>query len=191
MKFTETPLPGGYLVELEKRCDDRGYFARVWCAEEFAAHGLDPRVCQFNAGFSHRPGTLRGMHFQLPPFAEVKLIRCTRGAVYDVMVDLREDSPTCGQYFGAELTPENGRMLYVPEGFAHGYQTLVADSELVYQTTQPYQAAAASGIRYDDPVLNIPWPLPVSCISAQDQRWPGYVPSAPPFRATVTQGGAV
>jgi dTDP-4-dehydrorhamnose 3,5-epimerase len=175
MKFTETKLPGAYLIELEPRRDERGYFARAWCAEEFGALGLNTQIAQINVGHSLRQGTVRGMHLQRPPHAEVKLVRCTRGVVFDVMVDLRADSPTCGQWAGYELSPDNGRMLYIPEGFAHGYQTLTDEAEICYQTSRAYAAAAATGVRYNDPKFGIDWPLDVSTISDADQHWPDFV----------------
>jgi dTDP-4-dehydrorhamnose 3,5-epimerase len=172
MEFAETSLKGAYLVRLKKMEDDRGYFARAWCCDEFSRQGLNPGMLQLNVGFSHSRGTLRGMHYQLAPHAEAKFIRCTRGAIYDVIIDLRDGSPTIGQWYGIELTPENGLMLYAPEGFAHGYQTLVDDTEMYYMTTRPYAPAAARGVRYDDPTFGIRWPLPVSLISASDRAWP-------------------
>jgi len=172
MEFTETTLKGAYVVRLRKIEDDRGYFARAWCRDEFLQHGLNAQMAQLNVGFSHQRGTLRGMHYQIGPNAEAKFVRCTRGAIYDVIIDLRDGSPTIGQWYGIELTPENGLMLYTPEGFAHGYQTLVDDTEMYYMTTRPYAPAAARGVRYDDPTFGIRWPLPVSLISASDRAWP-------------------
>lgn len=177
MIFTETPLPGGYLIEPERREDDRGHFARVWCRREFAEHGLSAELVQVNVGFSRRRGTLRGMHHQTPPHAEVKLVRCTRGRVYDVMVDLRSDSPTHTRWFGAELTPDNGRMLYVPEGFGHGYLTLTDDAEISYQTSRSYVPDAATGVAYNDPAFGIDWPIAPAVISEADRAWPSYTPS--------------
>lgn len=177
MIFTPTPLGGACLIEPERRGDERGYFARVWCAQEFAERGLSTALVQVNVGYSKRKGTLRGMHYQAAPEQEIKLVRCTRGAVYDVMVDLRPDSSTLGQWFGAELTPDNGRMLYVPEGFAHGYQTLVDDSEISYQTSRPYAPACATGVAYDDPAFGIDWPMPPTVLSDADRAWPAYSPN--------------
>ncbi len=176
MIFTPTPLEGAYQIEPERRGDERGYFARVWCAQEFAEHGLSTELLQVNVGFSSRKGTLRGMHYQSAPEQEVKLVRCTRGAVYDVMVDLRPASPTHGRWYAAELTPDNGRMLYVPEGFAHGYQTLVDSSEISYQTSRPYAPRCATGVAFDDPAFSIDWPMPPTVISDADRNWPAYPP---------------
>lgn len=174
MKFTETELPGAYLIELERREDQRGYFARTWCEREFAAHGLETRFVQVNLAHNPRRGTLRGLHFQLEPYAEVKVVRCTRGALYDVIVDLRPESPTCGRWIGVELSAANGRALYVPRGFAHGYQTLEDDTDLMYQTSEFYVAEAARGVRYNDPAFGIAWPLPVRVISEADASWPDF-----------------
>jgi len=172
MEFVETGLKGGYIVRLRKIEDERGYFARAWCGEEFRRHSLNPEMVQLNVGFSRRRGTVRGMHYQLAPHAEAKLVRCTRGAIYDVMIDLREGSLTFGQWHGAELTAESGLMMYLPEGFAHGYQTLVDDTEMYYQTSMPFAPEAARGVRHDDPAFGIRWPLPVSVMSAADRNWP-------------------
>ena len=174
MEFSETGLKGACLIQLQKREDERGFFARAWCREEFQQHGLNPDMVQLNTGFSHRRGTLRGLHYQLAPHAEAKFIRCTRGAIYDVIVDLRAGSPTLGKWYGAELTPDNGLMLYAPEGFAHGYQTLRDDTEMYYLTSAPYAPQAARGVRYDDPAFGVRWPLPVSLISAADREWPDF-----------------
>jgi dTDP-4-dehydrorhamnose 3,5-epimerase len=174
MVFSETHLQGAYVVRPERREDDRGHFARVWCREEFAAHKLKAEMVQLNAGFSHRRGTVRGMHFQVTPHAEAKFIRCTRGAIFDIIIDLRETSPTFKKWYGLELTPANGLMLYAPEGFAHGYQTLEDDTEMCYMTSFNYVANSASGVRWDDPAFGIRWPLPVSMISKQDQTWPDF-----------------
>lgn len=172
MEFTETSLKGSYVVKPKRIEDSRGYFARAWCTDEFLAHGLNAAMLQLNAGFSRTKGTIRGMHFQSSPHAEAKFIRCTRGAVYDVIVDLRPGSATQGRWFGAELTADNGTMLYAPEGFAHGYQTLVDDTEIYYMTTARYAPGSAGGVRYDDPAFAIVWPYPVSVISEQDRMWP-------------------
>ena len=174
MEFTETPLKGACVVRLRKIEDDRGYFARAWCRDEFLQQGLNPAMVQLNVGFSHRRGTVRGMHYQLAPHAEAKFIRCTRGAIYDVIIDLRQDSPTIGQWYGIELSPDNGLMLYAPEGFAHGYQTLQDNTEMYYLTSVPYAPAAARGARYDDPTFGVIWPLPVSLISVADRQWPDF-----------------
>lgn len=174
MIFTKTALPGAYVIELDKRQDQRGFFARAWCQKEFAAHGLNPGIVQANLAFSPRRGTLRGLHYQLAPHAEAKLVRCTRGAIYDVIVDLRPDSPTHRRWIGVELTADNRRMLYVPEGFAHGYLTLVDESEVFYQTSQFYAPAFARGVRYDDPAFGIAWPIGIAVISDADRNWPAY-----------------
>jgi dTDP-4-dehydrorhamnose 3,5-epimerase len=174
MEFTETKLKGAYFVRQKRIEDQRGFFARGFCRDEFLAHGLNAGMMQLNVGFSHVKGTLRGVHYQEAPHQEAKFVRCTRGAVYDVIVDLRPDSPTVGQWIGAELTPDNGTMLYAPEGFAHGYQTLTDDAEIYYMTSAPYAATAAKGVRFDDPAFGIEWRLPVSMISDQDRNWPDY-----------------
>ena len=175
MIFTETELPGAYVVDLERREDERGFFARTWCSDEFAAQGLDARLTQCNVSYNARRGTLRGMHMQLAPHAEVKLVRCTRGAIYDVIIDLRPDSPTFTRWTGVELTEENRTMLYVPEGFAHGYQALTDGSEIFYQVSEPYAPAAERGVRWDDPAFAIEWPEPGNAIlSEKDRAWPDF-----------------
>lgn len=174
MIFTETKLKGAYAIDLERVTDERGFFARCWCAKEFSSHGLSPAIVQVNIGHSAKKGTIRGMHFQTAPYAEVKVVHCSRGALYDVIIDLRDGSPTKGQWIAVELTADNGRMVYVPEGFAHGYQTLEDETDLVYQTSQLYAKEAARGVRYNDPKVGITWPLPVSNISSGDKNWPDY-----------------
>jgi dTDP-4-dehydrorhamnose 3,5-epimerase len=174
MEFTNTPLSGVYVVRMKKIEDRRGFFARGWCRDELARHGLNPNMVQLNVGFSHTKGTLRGMHYQEAPHAEAKFVRCTHGAIFDVAVDLRPDSATRGQWFGVELTADNVTMLYVPEGFAHGYQTLADDAEMYYLTSAVYSATASKGVRYDDPAFGIAWPLPVSVISEPDRQWPDF-----------------
>ena len=174
MNFTEMKLKGAFVIDIERREDQRGFFARAWCQNEFEAHGLVTGFVQANIGFSYKKGTVRGMHFQTVPYAEVKVVYCSRGALYDVIVDLRDGSPTRGQWIGAELTAGNGRMFYVPEGFAHGYQTLEDKTDLVYQTSQFYAKEAAKGVRYNDPAFGITWPLPVSIVSSGDMNWPDY-----------------
>jgi dTDP-4-dehydrorhamnose 3,5-epimerase len=174
MEFTETALKGAYVVQLKRIEDQRGFFARGFCRDEFLTHGLNANMLQLNIGFSHLKGTLRGLHYQEAPHQEAKLMRCTRGAIYDVIVDLRPGSPTLGQWVGLELTAENGTMLYAPEGFAHGYQTLADDAEMYYMTSAPYASSAARGVRFDDPALRIDWPLAVSIVSDQDRTWPRY-----------------
>jgi len=174
MEFTETKLKGAFLVRLKKIEDDRGFFARGWCREEFAQHGLNSNMIQLNVGFSHKPGTVRGMHYQDTPHQEAKFVRCTRGAIYDVIIDLRPDSPTRRQWYAVELTADNGTMLYAPEGFAHGYQTLADDSDMYYLTSALYASSSARGVRYNDAAFGIQWPLPVSVVSDPDQKWPDY-----------------
>ena len=174
MLYHETGLDGAYVVEPQPHQDHRGFFGRLWCREEFAARGLETELAQANVGFSHRAGTLRGLHLQLAPHAEVKLVRCTRGAVFDVIVDLRPDSPTFCKWFGTELTESNHRMMYVPEGFATGYLTLRDDSEIYYYTSHAYHPASATGVRYDDPAFGIEWPGRIEVMSDQDRSWPDF-----------------
>jgi dTDP-4-dehydrorhamnose 3,5-epimerase len=175
VKFVETELPGAYVIELAPHADERGFFARAWCESELADQGLETRVVQANVSYNPKRGTLRGMHFQRPPHAEVKIVRCTRGAVYDVIVDLRVDSPTYRRWTGVELTAENRRALYVPRGFAHGFQTLVDDTELYYQVSDSYAPEAEGGVRWDDPAFAIRWPLPEDPIlSPKDRSWPDF-----------------
>ena len=174
MRFAETPLPGAYLIELEPIEDERGWFARTFCAEEFAAHGLDPAVAQCNSSFSDRAATLRGMHYQAEPHGEAKLVRCTRGAIYDVLVDLRADSPTFCRWTGCELSATNRRMLYAPVGTAHGFVTLADASEVLYQMSFPYVPDAARGVRFDDPAFGIEWPVEPAVISERDRSYPDF-----------------
>ena len=174
MEFLETQLAGAYLIRIKRIEDERGFFARVWCGDEFRRVGLNPSLAQVNVGFSRRLGTVRGMHFQVSPFREAKLVRCTQGAIYDVIVDLREDSPTRGRWLGYELSADNRMMLYAPEGFAHGYQTLCDNSEMYYHASVPYAPASARGIRFNDPAIGIKWPLPPSIVSDADARWPDF-----------------
>lgn len=177
MRFTETKLRGAFVLELEPRSDDRGFFSRTFCQKEFQAHGLKPTVVQVNCSYNHKRATMRGMHYQLPPAAETKLIRCTRGGIYDVIVDLRPDSPTFLQHFGIELTEHNRKQLYVPELFAHGYLTLTPDAETVYQVGEFYTPGYERGIRYNDPALKINWPIPVEVVSEKDASWPAFNPA--------------
>lgn len=173
MKFTPTGIAGVWLVDLERHADDRGWFARTWCAEEFSRQGLDPRLAQCSASFNHRRGTLRGMHYQAAPHPEAKLVRCVRGAMFDVALDLRPDSETFGRWASAELTAENGCALYVPEGCAHGFQTLVDDTEVLYQISRPWHPESALGVRWNDPTVGIQWPLgAVAVISDRDRNLP-------------------
>jgi dTDP-4-dehydrorhamnose 3,5-epimerase len=172
VRFLETALPGAYLIEVEPHCDERGLFARTFCRDEFAAHGLTSSFVQCSSSYNGAAGTLRGMHWQDPPCAEVKLVRCTAGAIFDVIVDLRPDSPTRGRWLSAELAAETRRMLYVPEGFAHGFQTLRDGSEIFYQMSRPFDPAAARGFRFDDPAIGIRWPLPPGAMSPRDRELP-------------------
>jgi dTDP-4-dehydrorhamnose 3,5-epimerase len=177
MRFSETELAGAFVIDLERREDERGFFARAWCEEEFAAQGLDTRVSQCNVSFNERRGTLRGLHYQVPPHAEVKIIRCTSGAVYDVIVDLRPESSSYTRWIGVELTAENRRMLYIPEGFAHGYVTLEDETETYYQVSAPYAPQAERGARWDDPAFGIEWPeADELVISEKDRNWPDFRP---------------
>jgi dTDP-4-dehydrorhamnose 3,5-epimerase len=179
MKFIETPLPGAYVVDVEPLRDERGSFARIWCRNEFAARGLDTAIEQCSVSFSPARGTLRGMHYQTAPHAETKVVRCTRGAIYDVIVDLRDDSPAFCKWFGVELTAESARMLYIPKGCAHGFVTLKEDTEVYYQMSVAYVADAARGVRWDDPAFNIAWPVPVQVISERDRRYPVFSAERP------------
>ena len=176
MIFSETPLKGAYLLDLEKRGDDRGFFARAFCERELADHGLVTRFVQINNSLSAAKGTLRGMHYQLPPKAEVKLVRCIRGALYDVILDLRSDSPTFGRSFGAELTAENRRMMYVPRGFAHGMLTLEDNGEALYLVSEFYAPRYERGIRWNDPKFQIEWPLQPAVISDKDSSHRSFDP---------------
>jgi dTDP-4-dehydrorhamnose 3,5-epimerase len=171
MVFTETKLRGAYIIDLERREDSRGFFARAFCQKEFAAHQLNPFIAQLNIGFNIKKGTLRGMHFQYPPAAETKLVRCTRGAILDIIVDLRPESPTYLQHISVELNEDNQRALYVPERFAHGYQVLRDNTETSYQVGEFYTPNAESGLLHDDPRLGLHWPLPVAVISDKDQKF--------------------
>lgn len=174
MIFTPIKLKGAYLIDLEKRQDDRGFFARTWCAEEFAKVGLNTNLVQQNMSYTKTKGTLRGMHFQKPPYAETKVVRCTRGSLYDVIIDLRPESPTYTQWFGITLSQDNYQMVYVPEGFAHGFVTLENDTEASYLVTAAYNPEADSGVRYNDPVINIKWPIPVIHVSEKDANFTDY-----------------
>jgi dTDP-4-dehydrorhamnose 3,5-epimerase len=172
MIFHETRLPGAWLIEIRKLEDERGFFARSFCQREFEEHGLDPAVAQCNISQNKRQGTLRGMHFQLPPSAEAKLVRCTRGAVYDAIIDLRPASPAFLRWEAFELSSADYRMLYIPKGFAHGFLTLQDDSEVFYQMSEFYDPQAGRGVRWDDPLFAIEWPAPVRCISPKDAAYP-------------------
>jgi dTDP-4-dehydrorhamnose 3,5-epimerase len=171
MIFSETTLAGAYIIDLERRDDERGFFARAFCQHEFAAHGLKPVIAQANIGFNRRKGTIRGMHFQCPPAAESKLVRCSRGAILDIIVDMRPESPTYLQHTSVELTAENHRGIYVPERFAHGYQALEDNTETTYHVGEFYAPGTEGGLPYDDSSLGLEWPLPVSVISDKDRQW--------------------
>jgi dTDP-4-dehydrorhamnose 3,5-epimerase len=172
MIFTETALPGAFIVDLDPRGDARGFFARAFCAREFEERGLKSTVAQGNISFNYRKGTVRGLHFQAPPAAETKFVRCTRGAILDVIVDLRPESATYLRHIAVELTADNRRGLYVPERFAHGYQVLEDGTETTYQVGTFYTPSAEGGVRYSDPRLAIEWPLPVTDLSDKDRTWP-------------------
>ena len=171
MIFTETALKGAFLIDIQPHNDNRGFFARAFCQKEFEEHGLKPVIAQANLAFNHQKGTLRGMHFQFPPAAETKVVRCTRGAIVDIIVDLRPESPTYLQHISVELTEDNHRAIYVPERFAHGYQVLADKTETSYQVGEFYTPGCEGGLMYNDPVLGLTWPLPVSVISEKDQAW--------------------
>lgn len=172
MIFTENELKGAFVIDLDRKEDSRGFFARAFCQHEFAEHGLKPVIAQANIAFNRRKGTLRGMHFQFPPAAETKLVRCTRGAILDIIVDLRPESPTYLEHVAVELSADNHRALYVPERFAHGYQVLEDITETSYQVGEFYTPGAEGGLRYDDHRLGLSWPLPVTEISEKDRDWP-------------------
>lgn len=171
MVFTETKLKGAFIIDLEPIQDERGFFARTWCKKEFEAHGLNPNLVQCNTSFNRKKGTLRGMHYQTAPYEEAKLIRCTMGAIYDVIIDLREGSGTFRQWVGIELSARNRRMLYVPENFAHGFQTLEDNTEVFYQMSEYYYPEYALGIRWDDPIFDIEWPIKEKIFSAKDRSF--------------------
>ncbi|MBN1460307.1 MAG: dTDP-4-dehydrorhamnose 3,5-epimerase [Armatimonadetes bacterium] len=175
MVFTQTTLEGAYIIDIERREDERGFFARSWCQREFEAHGLNPRLVQCDISLSLRKGTLRGMHYQAKPYEEAKLVRCTRGAVHDVIVDIRPESPTFAQHLGIVLASDSHRMLYVPEGFAHGFLTLSDDAEVFYQMSEFYAPDHAQGFRWNDPAFEIEWPSEVLVASAKDLSYPDFV----------------
>lgn len=177
MKFHPTRLQDAYTVEIEKRGDDRGFFARVFCENEFDQAGLAPKFVQVNNSLSAKKGTLRGMHYQLPPKAEVKLVRCIRGALWDAILDLRPNTPTFGKWFGAELTAENRLMMYVPRGFAHGMVTLTDDTEALYLVSEFYGPEQERGVRWNDPKFAISWPVEPTEISPKDANWPDFDPA--------------
>lgn len=172
LRFKPTSVAGAVVIDPILRQDDRGHFSRAWCIREFAEQGIDFVPLQANTGFSLRKGTLRGLHFQVKPALEAKLVRCTRGALFDVVVDLRPESPSCFKWFGIELCADSYQMLYVPEGCGHGYQTLEDNTDLYYMTSQYFTPEAARGVRFDDPAFGIEWPLVPTAMSDQDRNWP-------------------
>jgi dTDP-4-dehydrorhamnose 3,5-epimerase len=172
MIFHKTSLKDAWMIDLEKRGDDRGFFARTMCRVEFAAHGMDTEYVQQNTSFSVHRGTVRGMHYQLPPYTEAKLVRCIAGAIVDIIVDLRRESPTYLKHEPFELNQENRRQLYVPRGFAHAFQTVSDNVEVSYLVSAPYTPSAERGLRYNDPLLGIQWPLPATFVSQKDASWP-------------------
>jgi dTDP-4-dehydrorhamnose 3,5-epimerase len=174
MRFTHTPMAGAYVIEPEPVTDERGFFARTWCAEEFRAHGLNANLSQCSISFTEQRGTIRGMHFQRKPHAEVKLVRCTAGAIYDVALDLRPRSVTYGKWFAVELTAANHLSYYIPEGFAHGLQTLTDNCEVLYQISTSYHKEYAMGVRWNDPAFSIEWPIAGAILSDRDNSWPDY-----------------
>jgi dTDP-4-dehydrorhamnose 3,5-epimerase len=174
MKFTPTKISGAYLIEIQPIADERGFFARTFCADEFQQHGLNSNFVQCNVSFTSQRGTIRGMHYQVAPDTETKLVRCTKGAIYDVILDLRPESPTFKQWVAAELTADNHRILYIPAGCAHGLQTLVDDTEVFYQMSGVYNAAAARGVRWNDPAFGIEMPLTVSVIHQRDHSYSNF-----------------
>ena len=178
MKFEETAIVGAYLIRPEELNDERGFFARTYCHKEFEKHGLNPKLVQCNISFNHTKGTLRGLHFQMPPHAEVKVVRCTHGSIYDVILDLRKESPTYLRSIGIELTAENRLALYMPERVAHGFVTLKDESEVFYQMSSYYEASSASGVRWNDPIIDIQWPKMKTeyIISNRDKNFPNYRP---------------
>jgi len=177
VKFHPTPLKDAYTIEIERRGDERGFFARAFCTNEFSAAGLTPTFVQVNNSLSAKKGTLRGLHYQLPPRAEVKVVRCLRGALWDAILDLRPDSPTFGKSFGAELNAENRLMMYVPRGFAHAILTLADDTEALYFVSEFYGPEVERGVRWNDPNFSISWPIEPSEISAKDAKWPDFDPA--------------
>jgi dTDP-4-dehydrorhamnose 3,5-epimerase len=174
LKFISTALAGAFVIELEPLIDERGFFARTFCQQEFEALGLDPVLRQCSISFNHRRGTLRGMHYQATPHEEAKLVRCTRGAIHDVILDLRASSPTFSRWIGVRVSADNRRMVYIPRGFAHGFQTLVDDSEVFYQMSEFYHPECARGLRWNDPRFAIEWPLADAIISARDRSYPDF-----------------
>jgi len=174
--FHETILKGAFIVEPERKEDERGFFARTWSTEEYSKHGLNPKISQCSVSYNSRKGTLRGMHYQVPPHEEVKLVRCTRGAIFDVVIDLRPGSSTYTRHTSVVLTEANGLLLYIPEGVAHGYQTLEDDSEVFYQISETFHPESARGVRWDDPCFDIPWPDADRIILPRDRQYPLFTP---------------
>ena len=178
MIFTETTLGGVFILEMEKLRDDRGFFARTWCKRELAEHGLNPDLAQCSVSLNHKKGTLRGMHYQIAPHEETKLVRCTKGAIYDVVIDLRLESKTFTQWLALELDAKNHRMLYIPDGIAHGFQTLEDDTEVFYQISEFHAPECARGVRWDDPAFKIQWPPAERILSARDRTFPDFIARA-------------
>lgn len=174
MRFLPTKLNGAWLVQLEAARDNRGFFARTFCFEEFAKHGLETNYCQHSISVSTRKGTLRGMHYQREPYSEVKLVRCVKGVIWDAIIDIRTTSPTFGQWEAFELSDSNRNQLYIPKGFAHGFQTITDDVEVSYLISEPYLPEAVDGLRYNDPSFVIAWPMPITAISDKDLAWPDF-----------------
>jgi len=174
MRFEALPLAGAFLITPERLHDERGYFARTWCRRDFEEHGLNPNVAQSNLSYSAKRGTLRGMHFQRPPHAETKLVRCAAGALYDVIIDLRRGSPTYRRHVGVRLDPSDDRMLYVPEGFAHGFLTLEDETLVAYQMSQSYAPSHAGGVRWNDPSFGIAWPMAPTVMAERDRTYPDF-----------------
>jgi dTDP-4-dehydrorhamnose 3,5-epimerase len=175
VKFSPTALAGAYIIDIEPLQDERGFFARSWCREEFAGQGLNPDLAQCSISFNKKRGTLRGMHYQAAPHEETKVVRCVRGSIYDVIIDLRPASPTFRKWIAVELDADNRRMLYVPAGMAHGFQTLADDTEVFYQISTPYHPPSARGVRWDDPAFGIEWPAGARIISDKDRHYPDFV----------------
>ena len=175
MIFTPTDLPGAYVIEPDRRADLRGHFARTYCEKEYADHGLEPHISQSSVSFNLRKGTLRGMHYQAAPFEEVKVVRCNRGSIYDVIIDLRPDSPAYKKWFAVQLDEENGKILYIPRGFAHGFQTLADNTEVFYQMSQVFSAEHACGVRWNDPAFSITWPDAERIILDRDRNYPDFL----------------
>jgi dTDP-4-dehydrorhamnose 3,5-epimerase len=176
MTFQETKLPGVFEIHIEPHCDERGFFARAWCQQEFENHGLNPKLVQCSVSFNTYKGTLRGLHYQAAPYAETKIVRCTRGAIYDVVVDLRPQSPTFKNWIGVVLTEASREMLYIPEGCAHGFLTREDETEVFYQISEFYNAESSRGVRWDDPAFQINWPGEVKVISDRDRTYPNFEP---------------